>query len=130
MSSKRESDSEHPQGHKKADSGDSHGDHQAHQVDEVARAHDHHSQNGSSKPVLYHSLFACSTRPVVVIHELGIQDKVEIKKVKMSEAKTEAYLAMNPHGTVRYSILCFFSMCSSFFLYSFAGARQSKGQLT
>lgn len=77
-----------------------------HAIEEGAKAADAAAEkNADSKPTLYHILHYSSTRPLVVIKELGIGDKINIKEITAPELKTEEYLAMNPHGTVRIHFL-------------------------
>jgi glutathione S-transferase len=53
-----------------------------------------------SKPVLYHLPFFCSSRPLQVIHALGIEDKIDVKVVDWPTIKSPEYLKLNPHGSV------------------------------
>jgi hypothetical protein len=65
----------------------------------VANAAD--EKSAESKPTLYHIQYFSSSRPLFVIHELGIADKINIKVMEHADLKGEEFLAMNPHGTVR-----------------------------
>lgn len=60
-----------------------------------------HTMSADAKPVLYHSIYMCSSRPLAVIHEMGIEDKVDVKVIcDHAELKKPEFLALNPHGTV------------------------------
>ena len=73
-----------------------------HAIAEDAKAADAHAEAAATaKPVLYHSRHAFSTRAMVLIHELGIAEKFDVKVLDMADLKKDDFLAVNPHGTVR-----------------------------
>lgn len=55
----------------------------------------------SNKPTLYHSPHYSSTRPLIVIEELGLKDKINVKMCLDKEHKKPEFIAINAHGTVR-----------------------------
>jgi len=95
--SKREAEETIGEASKKVSNGSENGG-AVHHIDHAAKAHDSHHEH--KKPTLYHMQHCCSTRPFVLIHELGIADKIDTKVLQWGEAKSEEMLALNPHGTV------------------------------
>jgi hypothetical protein len=76
--------------------------HEEHTIAGDAKAADANAESAATtKATLYHSTYCCSTRPLVVIQELGIADKIDVKSMEMPDLKKDDYLAVNPHGTVR-----------------------------
>lgn len=57
-------------------------------------------KSAETKPVLYHIQHWSSSRPLIIMHELGLLDKIDIKVVSVEDIKKEDFLALNPHGTI------------------------------
>lgn len=84
-------------------------------------------KSAETKPVLYHIQHWSSSRPLIIMHELGLLDKIDIKVVSVEDIKKEDFLALNPHGTVRHSVCCHSHSLSIFFRAS-RPARDSFGE--
>lgn len=57
-------------------------------------------QKASSKPSLYHELHMSSTRPLIVMHELGLFDRINVVKTPEEKRLSDAFRAINPLTTV------------------------------
>lgn len=76
----------------------------AHAVDEVSKTADVAAESAlANKATLYHSQYYSSSPNVVVIHELGLKDKINVHVCKDGEHKTGELAAHNPHGFVRFA---------------------------
>jgi glutathione S-transferase len=69
-------------------------------AEEERAANVEEEKKAESKPILYHIQHFSSSRPLFVIHELGITDKIDIKVLPASELKSEEVMSLNPHGTI------------------------------
>jgi len=86
---------------KKAFTADTTNGNEVHAVADSAKEADAKTEQAAqTKPTLYHVLHYCSTRPLVVIHELGVADKIDVKHLNDADIKKDDYLAINPLGTI------------------------------
>lgn len=104
--SKRSAEEEIGTAEKKVCTEELNGNGAEHKEESIAELKAKVAANDSDKPTLYHMQHCSSCRPLVVIEELGIGDKVNVvtiasKEGEVSEHKKSEYLALNAHGTVR-----------------------------
>lgn len=104
--SKREADEVIGDAEKKTFVEEAAADNGSHAMNEDAKTADVAAETAlANRATLYHKPHYSSAPNTVVIHELGIKDKVNVVACKGDEHKTGDLAAHNPHGFVRATLL-------------------------
>lgn len=103
--SKREADEVIGDAEKKAFVDDSASGNGSHAMNEDAKSADVAAETAlANRATLYHTPHYSSAPNTVVIHELGLKDKVNVVICKDGEHKSGELAAHNPHGFVRTAL--------------------------